>query len=140
MSEPAYPVSPKGRFYDPDSTSDERSHSTLMHLSLLAHLFMPYVAIVVPIIMWVVRKEKSPFIDDHGREAVNFQITVVLYTLVLPTIAFIVGAITCGVGLVLLVPALLGPYILALVGMIQAAMASNRGEFYRYPMTIRMLH
>jgi len=140
MSETAYPVSPKGRYYDPDSSSDERSYTVFMHLSLLAHLFLPYVAIIAPIIMWLTRREKSAYIDDHGREAVNFQITFVAYSLLLPAIAAIIGTITCGVGLILLIPAVLGPYILALVGMIQAAMAANRGEFYRYPMTIRLLH
>ncbi len=140
MSEPDYPVSPRGRLIDPGATDDERSYSLLMHLTLLAHLIVPYVAIIAPIIMWLVRKEKSSYIDDHGREAVNFQITLLLYTIILPAIAAIIGVITCSVGFVLLVPAIFGPYILGLVGMIMGAMAANRGEFFRYPMTLRLLH
>ena len=139
MSEPSQVNSPSGRLSDPDATSDERSYALLTHLSLLGHIIVPYVAIVIPLILWMVKKGQSPVIDDHAKEAVNFQITLLLYTLVLPILAALIGAITCGVGLVLLVPAILGPYILGLVGMIMASMAANRGEFFRYPMNFRFI-
>ncbi len=140
MSPPDYPMGPNGRLIDPSATDDERSYSLLMHLTLLAHLIVPYFAIAAPIAMWLARKQKSPFIDDHGRESVNFQITLLLYTFILPAIAAVIGLLTCSIGLILLVPAILGPYILGLVGMVMGAMAANRGEFFRYPMTIRLLN
>lgn len=135
----APPVNERGRAYDPDATDDERTWALLMHLTLLSYLVLPIVAIVIPIIMWQIKKEDSPFLDDHGREAVNFQISLIIWTIVLPIIAAIAGAITCGVGLILLIPAVLLPYILGIVGMIQAASAANRSEFYRYPMTFRFV-
>ncbi|MCA9304057.1 MAG: DUF4870 domain-containing protein [Phycisphaerales bacterium] len=137
---PEPPVNAMGRAYDPDATSDERTYAMFIHLSLLGHIVLTVIAIAIPIIMWAVKKSESPFLDDHGREAINFQISLLIWSLVLPVIAAIVGFLTCGVGFVLLVPAALLPYILGLVGMIQASIAANRGEFYRYPMTMRFLH
>ena len=90
--------------------------------------------------MYLAKKGQSPFIDDHAKEALNFQITLVLYTLVLPAIAALIGIVTCGVGFVLLPIALIVPYVLGLVGMIMATMAANRGEFFRYPMNFRLIH
>ena len=133
------PVNERGRAYDPDTTDDERTYALMLHLSLLAHVVLTFIAIVIPIVMWQVKKNESPFLDDHGREAVNFQISLIIWSIVLPIIAALVGVITCGVGLILLIPAALLPYIVGVIGMIQAAQAANRGEFYRYPMTFRFV-
>ncbi|RMH25124.1 MAG: DUF4870 domain-containing protein [Planctomycetota bacterium] len=65
---------------------------------------------------------------------------MIIYSVALPLIAGIIGALTCGIGFILMVPAVAGPYILGLIGMIMAAMAANRAEFYRYPMTFRFIH
>jgi uncharacterized Tic20 family protein len=133
------PVNERGRAYDPDTTDDERTYALFMHLSLMAHLVLTFFAIAIPIVMWQTKKESSPFLDDHGREALNFQISILIWAIVLPILVAIVGVLTCGIGLILLIPAALLPYILGLIGMIQAAMAANRGEFYRYPMTFRFV-
>lgn len=140
MTQPTQVYSPKGRLIDPDATSDERTYALLAHLSLLGHVVVPYFAIAVPIVMYLAKKGQSPFIDDHAKEAMNFQITLVIYTLVLPAIAGLIGLLTCGVGLILLVPAIIGPYVLGLIGMIMASTAANRGEFFRYPMNFRLIH
>ncbi len=139
MSETSQVVSPSGRLIDPDATSDERSYSLLIHLSLLGHMVLPYFAIAIPVVMYLIKKGQSPFIDDHAKEAINFQITLLLYSIVLPILAALIGVLTCGVGLVLLIPAMFGPYILGLVGMVMASMAANRGEYFRYPMSFRFL-
>jgi len=128
----APPINDRGRYFDPDAPGDERTYAVLMHLSLLAHLVMSVLAVFVPVIMWAVRKEGSPFIDDHGREAINFQISLVIYMI----LTIPLGILSCGVGFVV-IPIIV--YVLGLVGMIQASMAANRGEFFRYPMTLRFL-
>ncbi len=130
------PVNAMGRAFDPDATSDERTYALFMHLALLAHLVISIIAIIIPIIMWAVKKGESPFLDDHGREAINFQISLLIWSFVFAILAVPIGFMTCGVGFVIA----LVPYVLGLVGMIQASIAANRGEFYRYPMTIRFLH
>jgi uncharacterized protein len=128
----APPVNERGVAYDPDATSDERTFALFMHLGLLGHLVISVLAILIPIIMWSMKKEESPFLDDHGREAINFQISLMLISLLLIPVGFL----TCGAAFFLYIPL----YVLAIIGMIQAAIAANRGEFYRYPMTMRFLH
>lgn len=126
-----YPVNERGRIVDPSATQDQRTYSLLMHLSVLGLSMIGPFAILIPIIMWQVKKDESPFIDDHGREAVNFQISLMIYSVVL---------------LLLLIPTLGIAFIgfwalpvLGLVGMIMAMIATNRGEYFRYPMTLRFL-
>ncbi len=131
----APPVNEQGRAFDPDATSDERSYALFLHLSLLGHLVLTLLIIIVPIVMWISKKDDSPFIDDHGREAINFQISLLIYSILFTVLAIPIGFLTCGVGFILA----FFPYILGLVGMIQASMAANRGEFYRYPMNMRFL-
>jgi uncharacterized protein len=125
--------------YDPDPRHDravdaaaepgERTYATFIHLSLLLwHVLIP---IVPALILWLIKRSESPFLDDHGREAVNFQISLLLYGL----LCIPIGIITCGVGFVLV----LAVYVLAVVGMILAAMAAHRGQYYRYPMTLRLV-
>lgn len=122
----------QSRIVDHDATPSERQFAMWMHLALLGNLVAPFVILIAPLAMWLTRKEDSPFLDDHGREAVNFQISLYIYTLALtPLLAFL----TCGVGFLLL-PAV---YVLGVIGMIMAAKAAGRGEYFRYPMTIRFL-
>jgi uncharacterized protein len=132
VADPTYETEPgkPGRLVDPLAQEWERTYAMFVHLALLAVHFIP-VPVVPSLVMWLIKRDRSPFIDDHGREAVNFQISLVIYT-VLTTIAALV---TCGVGAVLYVPV----YILGLVGMILASIAANKGEYYRYPACIRFL-
>jgi uncharacterized Tic20 family protein len=127
-----YPLNERGRAFAPDISDDEKTWALFSHLSLLAHLVIPFFAIAIPIVIWATKKESSSFVDDHARESINFQITLTLYHL----IAIPLAIITCGVGALLVLVA----YVLGVIGMIMAAMAANRGEFYRYPMTFRFIH
>ena len=127
------PLNAQGRAFDPDTTSDERTYALFLHLSLLLHIPLSILAIIAPLIMWNIKKAESPFLDDHGREAINFQITLIIYSILFTILAIPAGLLTCGIGFSLA----LFPYILGLIGMIKAATAANRGEFYRYPMNIR---
>ncbi|MHA7814547.1 MAG: DUF4870 domain-containing protein [Phycisphaerales bacterium] len=131
----APPVNARGRAYDPDVTDDERTYALLMHLSLLAHMIITLLAFGIPLIMWLVKKEDSPFLDDHGREAVNFQISLLIWSIIFTVASIPISIVTCGVGFVIAFV----PTIVAIVGMIQASIAANRGEFYRYPMTFRFV-
>ena len=81
--------------------------------------------------LWLIKKDESPFIDDHGRESVNMQLSLLVYSAGL----FILGFLTCGVGWALMgVVGILG-IILAVLG----SLAAHRGEYYRYPAVIRFL-
>lgn len=133
-------VNERGRWVDDTCTADDRTFAMFTHLTLLAHMAIPFVAVIIPILMWMNKKDTSPYIADHGREAVNFQLSLMLYSIILPIIAIPIGLLLFVVGVAITVPiAAVFPYVLGLVGMILAAMAANRGEMYRYPMTIRFL-
>jgi uncharacterized Tic20 family protein len=114
---------------DPQVTEWERTYATFQHLTLLTiHALMP---VIPALIMWLIKRERSPFVDDHGKESINFQISLVIY--------FLVGLATvplCGMGGVLIGCT----YVLGIVGMILAAIAANKGRYYRYPACIRLLH
>jgi uncharacterized Tic20 family protein len=117
------------RIVDAAAAEWERTYAMCLHLSLLlVHFLMP---VVPALVMWLVKRDRSPFVDDHGREAINFQVSLVLYGLAaVPLMLF------CGLGAVVLI----GAYVLGIVGMILAAIAAQRGEYFRYPATIRFLH
>lgn len=123
----------------PGLTDDDKTYAVLMHLSVLAHLVLPYISLAIPIVMWLTRKDRSAFIDDHGKEAVNFQITISIYSIVMPIIGVIIMFLTMGLGFILLIPLVFLPYVLAIVGMVMAIVRTNKGEYFRYPMTIRFL-
>lgn len=99
------------------------------NLAMLAHLLGIVTGFVGALIIWLIKKDQSAFVDEQGKEALNFQITVM--------IAF-VGA---WILMFVLIGALLMPLLLIanLVFCILAAVAVSRGEHYRYPVALRLL-
>jgi len=126
-----------GRLHDTDAQENERTYAMFNHLIGLISLadVSGILALIGTIIMWRVKKDESPFLDDHGREATNFQISLLLYSFL--GVAF--GFLTFGIGFIIAVPMLIGLFVLLLIGGIRGAMAANRGEYYRYPMCIRFI-
>ena len=121
-----YAWTAEGRLRDDAATEADRNLGMLIHLSPLATFALtPAVFLVAPII-WLVKRDDSPFLDDHGREFINFWLSFVLFHLLLGvTVVFSI-----------LIPVL---WIVAIVAMIRATIASSRCEIFRYPMTIRFL-
>jgi len=104
----------------------ERTYALFTHLSLLlAHM----VPVIPALVMWLIKRDQSHFVDDHGREALNFQISIVIYVLACIPFTFIFIGI----------PALMGVYGLAIVGMIMGTIAASKGRFFRYPMCLRLV-
>jgi len=100
----------------------DRNFALAIHLTPLACvIFGPL--IFTPLVLWLIRKDKSAFVDDHGRELVNFGISYFIYMLLLFW--------------TVVIPMVLG--IVAIVNLIRGAMAASRGEYFRYPLTIRFL-
>jgi uncharacterized Tic20 family protein len=99
------------------------------NLAMLAHLLGIVSGFVGALIIWLIKKDQSAFVDEQGKEALNFQITVM--------IAFVVSWILMFV----LIGMLLMPLILIgnLVFCILAAVAVSKGEHYKYPFALRLL-
>ena len=116
---------------------DARMWAMWCHLGGLAGL-LPIVpalgSIIAPLIIWQIKKEEHPFVDEQGKEAVNFQISMILYALA----GSLACLITC-IGIVLI------PVVIAVVGvtdlifLLIAAVKANSGEHYRYPLSIRFI-
>ena len=97
--------------------------------AMLCHLLAIFTGFIAPLIIWLVKKGDDPFIDNQGKEALNFQITVAIAMLIAWLLCF-----AC-IGFVL-VPAV---WIVDLVFCIIASVKANNGEAYRYPLTIRFI-
>ncbi|MCZ6614565.1 MAG: DUF4870 domain-containing protein [Chloroflexi bacterium] len=101
----------------------------LCHLSTFSGWFIPLGNILGPLIIWLMKREESPFIDAHGKEALNWQISATIYFIVSFALAFVL------IGFVLL-PALL---VFDIIIVIIATVRANSGQAYRYPLTIRFI-
>ena len=137
---PAGPqTTPQGAAID-QREKDSRLWATLCHLSALAGFvtlggswfFAPLVGLgffLGPLVVWLLKRHDVPFVDEQGKEAVNFQLTMF--------ITFVIAAVLliALIGFVLL-PALA---ILDVVLLIIAAVKANDGEHYRYPFAIRFI-
>jgi hypothetical protein len=123
---PASPVNapaPAGTNYiGPAPTAEDKQ------MGMLAHL-LGILGFVGPLIIWLIKKDTSPFVNDQGKEALNFHLMLLIGIV-------IGGATVClGIGLVI-IPAV---WILGIVFSILGAMKAKDGIAYRYPFTIRFI-
>ncbi|MBL9151988.1 MAG: DUF4870 domain-containing protein [Verrucomicrobiales bacterium] len=96
---------------------------------MLAHLLGLFTGFVGPLVIWLIKKDESPFVDDQGKEALNFQICMTIGIVVSYfAMALFIGCLT--------LPALL---IANLVLTIMATVKANEGVTYRYPVNIRLI-
>lgn len=118
-------------------SSEERQWAMFAHLSgLLAACFTGGLASFIgPLIIWLVKRETMPFVDNQGKEALNFNITVNIAIAVLWVLTFI----TLGFGGLLAFPLMFIIAVVALVFVVIATIKSNSGEAYRYPVALRLV-
>ena len=88
-----------------------------------------------PLVIWLIKKETMPFVDDQGKEALNFNITIGIIAVGL----VILSILTFGIGLLLAIPVGLVVGLGWLVFTIIAAIKSNEGVAYRYPLCLRLV-
>ncbi len=130
VGEPA-PFPSADPLVDPHATPADRNYCTLLHASTL--LWMVGIPIIGPLVMWLIRRKDSPFIDDHGKDAVNFNISVTIYTAI-GVLLTLTGVLAC-----LGIPILLGVSVLMIIGAVMGAVAAGQGRYFRYPMCIRLI-
>ncbi len=88
-----------------------------------------------PLVVWLIKKDTMPFVDDQGKEALNFNITIAIISLAL----LVLSVVTLGIGLVIAIPLWIILGICWLVFTIIASVKANGGQAYRYPLTFRFL-
>lgn len=146
------------------TNNHHKNIATFIHLSTFSRFLIPFGNFIGPIVLWITNKDKSEFIDKHGKQAINFQISVLLYALILGTISipffifkvfngidFIdfngfydfhinIGKpspllyITGGIGVL----AFLG-FLIELALIVRASLSARDGKEYHYPLTINFL-
>lgn len=113
------PVSPQ----QPEVSKDDRN------MAMLCHLLAIFAGFLGPLIIWLIKKEDSPFVDDQGKEALNFQLTVLIAILV----SSVLTVVCIGIFMLLIV------WVVDIVFCILAAIKTSKGEAYRYPVNIRFI-
>lgn len=109
---------------DQEMNRDARMWAMICHLAGLAFLVVPAIGSVIgPLILWLIKKDQYPFVNEQGKEAVNFQITMFIYA----AVSLIFWVICIGVFLTVAVG------IVDIVLLIMAAIKANDGYHYRYP-------
>lgn len=111
------------------TATPSRTWEVLCHVSSLAGFIIPFGNIIGPLIIWLMKRAESAEVEYHGKEALNFQISMTIYAaisaiLILVFIGFVLLGIICLVSVILTI--------------IAAVKASN-GERYQYPLTIRLI-
>ena len=108
---------------------NEKQMSMFCHLAAFAGLIIPFGSIIGPLVIWLMKKDESAYIDYHGKEALNFQITM--------AIAFFVSFILMFVFIGFLLVA--GLAIFELVVIIIASIRASEGVKYQYPINFRFI-
>jgi len=117
------------------TSSDARSWAMGAHLSALIALFTG-VPPLGPLVIYLIKKDDDPFIRDQAAEALNFNLSFFIYEIVLCIIIVVLAIVLIGL---LFIPLLIAGVIAWVVLAVIAAMRANRGEAYRYPLTIRFV-
>ncbi|MEY8848411.1 DUF4870 domain-containing protein [Psychroserpens sp. XS_ASV72] len=142
----------------------QKNIATFIHLSTFSRFLIPFGNFIGPIILWMANKDKSEFVDSHGKQAINFQMSILLYALILGllSVPFFIFNLFDGFNFIDIDPfdgvhislsepspllyiggslgflAILG-FILELVFIVIASLKARDGEFYHYPLTIDFL-
>lgn len=106
------------------------SWGMLCHLASLAFfLGIPFGNLLGPLVVWLLKRDQFPFVDDQGKESLNFQIT-----------ATIAGLLACVLCFILIgIPILIAIIVADIVLVVIATVKSYKGEYYRYPYSIKFL-
>ena len=147
-------------------TENQKNVAAAMHLSTFAKYFFPFGNFIAPLLLWTFNKEKV-FVDDHGKQAINFQLSVFLYTLLIGMISlpfvlvfatdFIslidtidhtinvvtlreIKSVSASIIVILIATMLfIGLFIFELYAVISATMAASKGQLYKYPLSISFI-
>jgi uncharacterized Tic20 family protein len=107
---------------------DERLFAMLCHLGGFATYFIPFGNIIVPLIIWLIKRETSSYVDDHGKAALNFQISMTIYVIIAGFLCILLIGI----------PILFILIILDIVLIIKASVDAYNGRFFKYPLSLRI--
>jgi uncharacterized Tic20 family protein len=108
---------------------DERMWGMFCHLTAFSGFIVPFGWILGPLIVWLIKKDEMPFVDDQGKESLNFQLTMLIafiisFILIFVVIGFLLLGVLC---------------IYEIIVLIIASIKANEGVCYRYPYAIKFI-
>ena len=112
-----------------DKEKQEREWAMFLHLSLLLGTVAPIIGLVAPIVIWQIKKDEMPLMDVHGKNVMNWIISFVIYCTMSVILIFVI------IGIPLLIALAAISLIFPIIGGIKA----NKGEVWKYPMTMEFL-
>jgi uncharacterized Tic20 family protein len=108
---------------------DENMWAMFCHLAALIGFVIPFGNIIGPLVIWVLKKDEYPLVNENGKEALNFQISMTIYFIAsLLLIIVVIG-----------IPLLIALGFFELIAIVIAAIKANEGVTFRYPLTIRFI-
>ncbi len=110
---------------------NSRQWAVFLHLSQLLGYLVPGLGFAGPLVIWLVLKDRFAELDAHGRMVTNWMISLLIYSL----IAAMIALVTCGIGVVLMIPLILLSIIFPVIGAIKA----SDGSLWKYPLAIPFL-
>lgn len=122
------------------TTAEERTWAMFAHLSALGGMLLTgawfgWGCFIGPLIIWLLKKDTMPFVNDQGKESLNFNITVAIVLFVF----FVLSILTFGLGFVIFIPLGFVVGVVWLVFTIIATIKANEGVAYRYPFCLRLI-
>ena len=149
-------------------STHHKNIAAIIHLSTLSKFIFPLGNFIMPLIFWTMNKDKSDFIDTHGKQAINFQISILLYTVIIGAISiplFLFGildhaifpdiwngfhydfdmeisnayGVQMAIWVFILILLAFAAMIFEIVFIILATSKANQGEAFKYPITIKFL-
>ena len=124
----------------PDTTPEARQFAMFIYISSFLGLLIPLGNLIAPLVLWLMKKESHPFIDDQGKEVINFQLSVLIVfagllilnmllilTVILSPLVFLTG---------LLMFAL---FVYVVIITIMGAVKAKEGVHFRFPYTVRLI-
>lgn len=112
------------------AAQDEKMWGMFCHLSALAGTIIPLGSIIGPLVIWSIKKDEYPFVDEQGKEALNFNISMAIYLVISAILVIVV------IGILMLIALA----IFQLIMIIIAGIKANNGESFKYPLSIRFIH
>jgi uncharacterized Tic20 family protein len=120
----------------PGNESQARTWNMLCHLSALAGYIIPFGNILGPLLVWQVKKNEFPSVNEHGKAALNFQLTVLIALVAGGAAAFLLSFVCIGF---LFIPVVIAIALCGLIFAIIAGIKANNGEAYRYSWSLTLI-
>ena len=119
------------------TTQEIRTYAALIHLSPIIGSLLSggLLNFLLPLILWLIRRNEHVFIDETGKEVVNFQISLLIYYVV----GIALAIATLGLGLIILIPLWLILSVLTIIFAVIGAIQASDGKIYRYPLNLRLI-